>query len=89
MSGFAACHPPEHSGPRGRFQQERGHRHEVRIVGVIRPIALEGVEVVRVAKLGTQVLEDGPVPPLPPMPDLSLEVPLEIERDAVGPGASG
>src|SRR3989442_13569273 len=50
---------------------------------MLHPIALQGTEIVRVAQLGSQLLEDGPVPLLPLASHLALEVSLEIGRDGI------
>src|SRR2546428_581001 len=47
------------------------------------PIPLQRAQVVRVAQLGPQLFEDGPVPLLPLASDLALEVALEIGRDVI------
>src|SRR2546428_909563 len=47
------------------------------------PIPLQRAQVVRVAQLGPQLFEDGPVPLLPLASDLVLEVALELGRDVI------
>src|SRR5438876_5971567 len=46
-------------------------------------IPLQRAQVVRVAQLGPQLFEDGPVPLLPLAADLALEVSLEIGGDVI------
>jgi hypothetical protein len=50
---------------------------------VLHPVALECPEVVGVAQLGTERLEDRPVPLLTIRSDFVGEVALEIGRDSV------
>ena len=50
---------------------------------MLHPIPLQRAQVVRVAQLAPQLLEDGPVSLLPLAPDLPLEVSLEIGPDVI------
>ena len=49
----------------------------------LHPVPLEGAQVVCVAELRAQDLEDLPVPLLPVGADLALQVPPEVEDDPV------
>ena len=50
---------------------------------VLDPIPLQSAQVVRVAELAPQLFEDRPVSLLRLVSDLTLEVPIEIGRDAI------
>ena len=50
---------------------------------MLHPIALQRAQVVCVAELGPKLFEDGPIPRLPLVADLALEVALEIGGDVI------
>ena len=53
------------------------------VAGMLHSISLQRAQVVRVAQLRPQLFEEGPVSLLPFVPDLLLEVTLEIGRDVI------
>ena len=63
--------------------EEERDLQEVHVVRALHPVPLEGAQVVRIAQLRTQDLEDLPVPLLPVGADLALQVPSEIEDDPI------
>lgn len=65
------------------LEQEVRHRHHVRIVRVVGPVALQCAQVVGVPELGPQLLEDRPAAPLPLGADLALQMAFQIGGDPV------
>ena len=64
-------------------EEERRHREQVRVARVLDPVALQRAEVVGVAELLAQLLEDLPVALLPLVADLALEVAPHVGDDVV------
>ena len=53
------------------------------VLGVLDPIALQGAEIVAVAQIGEELLEDRPVAVAASRPELAFEMAPEIGLDAV------
>src|SRR2546422_1799996 len=56
--------------------QKRRHQQQPRVAHISEPVALQRAQVVRVAQLGAQLLEDRPVP----VPAFNTELAREIDR---------
>jgi hypothetical protein len=63
--------------------QERRRRQQARIPRILHPIALQRAEVVGIAELRPEPLEDRPVALLALRPDLAGEEALQVGGDAV------
>src|SRR5438128_1628187 len=61
----------------------RRHRHEVHVVGVLGPVALQRAEIVAIPELDEQRLEDRPVPVTRRGAELTLEMALEVVLNAI------
>jgi hypothetical protein len=67
----------------GVIDQERGEREKVRIARVFEAVALERSQVIGVAQLPAQILEQGPIALLPLGADLLVQEPLEVAGNPV------
>src|SRR5207253_322771 len=67
----------------GIVHEERGDREEMGIPRVLDPVALQRAQVVGVAELGAEVLEDGPVACFGLGTDLAPEIAPQVRGDAV------
>src|SRR3989442_10738067 len=63
--------------------QARRHRHEVHVLRVLDPVALQCAEIIAIPELGKQRLEDRPVPVATRGAELTLEMALEVVLDAI------
>jgi len=67
----------------GVVDEERGQGQEVGIAGVLDPVVLERAQIIRVAQLGPQLLEEGPVPLLALLAHLDRQESLQVGSDGV------
>jgi hypothetical protein len=88
--GAAAAQVPDHLERsrvepvgEGVIDQERGQREEVGIARVLEAVALERSQVIGVAQLPAQILEQSPVALLPLRADLLVQELLEVLGDPV------
>src|SRR6266566_3861424 len=63
--------------------QVRRHRHEVHVLGVLGPVALQRAEIIPIAELDEQRFEDRPVPITRRGAELTLEMALEVVLNAI------
>src|SRR6267143_1078761 len=65
------------------IHQIRGHRQQMDVLWMLDPIALQGAEIVPVAQIAEQLLEDRPVAVATRRSELAFKMALEIGLDAV------
>src|SRR5438445_12664546 len=63
---------------KGVIYEEVRDSEEMRIVRILDPIALKGAQIIDIAELRTQLLQDSPVELLPLVPDLVILMTLKI-----------
>src|ERR1700730_13757279 len=67
----------------GVIHQIRRHRQQMDVLRVLDPIALQGAEIVPVAQIAEQLLEDRPIAVATRRSELAFEMALEIGLDAI------
>ena len=68
---------------KGILEQEMRDGEQVGIAGILCPVALQGAEIIGIAELGAELLEECPVSLLPLMADLFLQMVLKVSGDTV------
>src|SRR5438093_13490213 len=68
---------------KGVIYKEVRDSEEMRIVRILDPIALQGAQIIDVAELRPQLLQDCPVALLPPVSDLPIYMTLQIGSDSM------